>query len=231
MRPSPVMAITGLRPDPRNPPELGTFEAVVRGAANKGAGSLSYHDSGRNRKTPGIRAGNRNYLPAFLCIILFAGATALRAGDPAAPWVRENPVKVAFDFSDNRSDGQMVFTRDSVGILAWDSTAGALEPDDENGFDGAIRKRAFTQGERDSADLLMAMTRTWKGRKRYVCASQDGYAFTIWSDSLTLHCGNCFSCTDGISMPEAKMLARFGKLSLWLYRIKGGMDADPSRPD
>lgn len=125
----------------------------------------------------------------------------------------------------------MALTRDSVGILESDPTAGALEPDDENGFDGAVRKRALSAGERDTADLLMALTRAWKGRKRYACASKDGYAFTIWSDSLTLHCENCFSCTEGISMPEAKMLARFGKLSLWLYRIKGAMDAEPTKAD
>ena len=120
----------------------------------------------------------------------------------------------------------MALTRDSVGILKTDPTAGALEPDDENGFDGSILKRALSAGEKDTAEILLGMTNRWKGRKRYVCTSKDGYAFSIWSDSLTLQCENCFSCTEGISMPEAKMLARFGKLTLWLYRIKGEMQPD-----
>lgn len=120
----------------------------------------------------------------------------------------------------------MALTRDSVGILKLDPTAGALEPDDENGFEASVLKRALTAGERDTAGILMGMTVSFKGKKRYVCASKDGYAFSIWSDSLTLHCENCFSCTEGISMSEAKTLARFGKLSLWLYRIKGEMQPD-----
>jgi hypothetical protein len=140
---------------------------------------------------------------------------------PAEP--REGPLKISFTFKDEKSDCQMALTRDSVGILALDPTAGALEPDDENGFEGSVLKRALSAGERDTAGMLMGMTTTFKGRKRYACSSPDGYAFSIWSDSLTLHCENCFSCTEGISMPEAKMLARFGKLTLWLYRIKGGM--------
>jgi hypothetical protein len=32
-------------------------------------------------------------------------------------------------------------------------------------------------------------------------------------------------------MQEAKMLARFGKMTLWLYRIKGGMDAETAKVD
>jgi hypothetical protein len=140
-----------------------------------------------------------------------------------SPLDEEGPLKVSFNFKDSKDDCQMALTRDSVGILELDPTAGALEPDDENGFEGSIVKRALTVGERDTAGILLSMTNVWKGRKRYVCSSKDGYAFSIWSDSLTLHCENCFSCTDGITMPEAKMLARFGKLTLWLYRIKGEM--------
>lgn len=135
-------------------------------------------------------------------------------------------MKFSFNFRESNSECQMALTRDSVGILELDSTAGALEPDDENGFDGAILKRALSAGERDTAEILMGMTHSFKGKKRYVCSSPDGYAFSIWSDSLTLHCENCFSCTEGITMQEAKMLARFGKMTLWLYRIKGGMLPD-----
>jgi hypothetical protein len=139
---------------------------------------------------------------------------------------QEGPLKISFSFKDSKSDCQMALTRDSVGILELDPTAGALEPDDENGFEASVLKRALSTVERDTADMLMGMTRSFKGKKRYVCSSKDGYAFSIWSDSLTLHCENCFSCTEGISMPEAKMLARIGKLTLWLYRIKGGMRPD-----
>lgn len=167
----------------------------------------------------------------FLLAFLGATTCSALAEERAQPWVDEGPLKVSLKFQDEKSECQMALTRDSVGILKLDPTAGALEPDDENGFDGAVRKRALSAGERDTADMLMTMTRTWKGRKRYVCTSKDSYAFTIWSDSLTLHCENCFSCTEGISMPEAKMLARFGKLTLWLSRIKGGMDADLTKAD
>ncbi len=146
---------------------------------------------------------------------------------PQPPFEPENgPVKVAFNFRNTKTDCQMALTKDSVGILPLDSTAGALEPDDENGFESVVRKRALSAGERDTADMLMTMTRSFKGLKRYKCTKNDGYAFSIWSDSLTLHCDNCFSCSDGIGMSEAKMLARFGKLTLWLYRIKGEMQPD-----
>ena len=158
-------------------------------------------------------------MAASICLGLFPAAFP-------APTAQEGPLKIFFHFKDSKSDCQMALTRDSIGILELDPTAGALEPDDENGFESSVIKRALSNGERDTADMLMGMTHSFKGKKRYVCSSKDGYAFSIWSDSLTLHCENCFSCTEGISMPEAKMLARFGKLSLWLYRIKGEMQPD-----
>jgi hypothetical protein len=160
--------------------------------------------------------------------MLSASGTSAAEAQPG-PWSEEGPLKIAFSFSDSKSNCQMALTRDSVGILKLDTTAGALEPDDENGFDGSVRKRALTAGEKDTAGQILDLTRIWKGRKRYTCPKEDGYAFTLWSDSLTLHCGNCFSCTEGVSMPEAKMLARFGKLSLWVYRLKSGMDVDLAR--
>jgi hypothetical protein len=167
-------------------------------------------------------------LAASLLCLFFTSAWALAAPvTPATSAIpEEGPVKIAFNFKNTDGNCQMALTRDSVGILALDSTAGALEPDDENGFETAVRKRALSAGERDTAGMLMSMTHAFKGSKRYACAKKDGYAFSIWSDSLTLHCDNCFSCSDGISMPEAKMLARFGKLTLWLYRIKGEMQPD-----
>lgn len=156
------------------------------------------------------------FKPSFRLFTLL-GLTA------AFAWAEERPLKVSINFNNESSDSHMALTRDSVGILKTDPTAGGLEPDDENGFEACIRKRALTAGERDTAEMLMTLSHSWSGVKRYVCASKDGYAFTIWSDSLTLHCDNCFSCTEGITMPEAKKLARFGKLALWLYHIKGGM--------
>lgn len=186
--------------------------------------------SGPGRPGAGVGASLRRGCHILLAVL---AATAIRpaADDLPQAWAEEGALKIAFNFKNEKSISQMALTRDSVGILALDSSAGALEPDDENGFESALTKRALTSGERDTADMLLAMTRSWKGRKRYFCASKDDYAFTIWSDSLTLHCENCFSCTEGISLPEAKMLAKFGKLTLWLYRIKGGMAGQTARLD
>jgi hypothetical protein len=159
-------------------------------------------------------------------------ATAFAPTQAETPaWGEERPLKIAFRFRNENAESQMALTRDSVGMLPLDPTAGALEPDDENGFDGAVRKRALSASERDSAGMLLHLTRIWKGSKRFVCDSPDNYAFTIWSDSLILHCENCFSCSEGISMPEARMLARFGKLTLWLNNIKYGLKGEPRRTD
>lgn len=179
-----------------------------------------------------IRKGGVALITMRLSLAACALFSVLLAGTPVAAVMpdggepEDGPLKFAFNFKNTGGDVQMALTHDSVGILALDPTAGALEPDDENGFEGTVRKRALSASERDTADLIMAMTRAFKGRKRYACSRQDGYAFSIWSDSLTLHCENCFSCSEGISMPEAKMLARFGKMTLWLYRIKGELQPD-----
>lgn len=169
----------------------------------------------------------RRILPAFLfaCALSVPAVSAPPEGEPES-----GAVKIAFNFSDERGNCQMALTRDSVGVLSMDPTAGALEPDDEgDGLERAVRKRALTAGERDTADMLVGLTRSFKGVKRFACQRDEGYGFSLWSDSLTLHCRNCFSCTEGISVPEAKMLARFGRLSLWLYRIKGRLQPDPDR--
>ena len=118
----------------------------------------------------------------------------------------------------------MALTADSVGVFPMDSAAGALEPHDESdGLEHAAGKRGLSRSERDTAALLIGITRTFKGNKRYACDRDEGYGFSLWSDSLTLHCLNCFSCTDGIEMREARVLARLGKLSLWLYRMRDGL--------
>jgi hypothetical protein len=132
-------------------------------------------------------------------------------------------LKVAFTFHDG-GDCQMALTPDSIGLLAWDSSAGALEPDDEgDGLEHAVGKRALSGTERDSAAQLLGLTRSFKGLKRYACERDEGYGFSLWSDSLTLHCRNCFSCTDGVGVQEARTLARFGRISLWLYRMRPGL--------
>jgi hypothetical protein len=134
-------------------------------------------------------------------------------------------LKVSYAFQKSGSvDCQMALTKDSVGVMEIDSTAGSREPDDENGFEQALRKRALSASERDTADMLIHMSGMWKGLKRYTCEKNDGYAFSLWSDSLSLHCNNCFSCTEGITVQEARTLARFGKLTLWLYQLR----QDPS---
>ncbi len=143
-------------------------------------------------------------------------------------WVRETPavdeVKVAFSFRKMPGgDCQMALTRDSVGLLETDSTLGALEPDDENDFSAAVKKRSLSPQERDSAQLLLSIADQWKGLKRFNCEKDDGYGFSLWSDSLALHCNSCFSCTEGVSMQEAKVLARFGKLTLWLFRMRDSL--------
>jgi len=128
-----------------------------------------------------------------------------------------------FEFKEG-GDCQMALTGDSVGVLPWDPSAGALEPDDEaDGLENAVGKRALSAAERDSAAQLFGLTRALKGNRRLECERNDGYAFSLWSDSLTLHCRNCFSCTDGVGMSEARKLARLGRLSLWLYRLRDGL--------
>lgn len=135
-------------------------------------------------------------------------------------------LKIALNFGGNpRFDCQMALTRDSVGLLEMDPNAGGLEPDDENGFEAAVAKRALTGHDRDTADQFLSMMGTFKGRERYACAGGDGYAFSIWADSLALHCENCFSCTEGIGVKEALALVHFGKFTLWLYRFKASLQA------
>jgi hypothetical protein len=161
----------------------------------------------------------------WLPVLAFAFCLSLSLADIPTP--SESPdrtVKVAFAFK-NDGECQMALTGDSVGVLAWDPGAGALEPDDEDdGLEHSVGKRALTVSERDSAAQFLDLTQTFKGEKSFECPRDDGYAFSLWSDSLTLHCKNCFSCTEGVSISEARKLARLGRLSLWLYRMRVGLD-------
>ena len=164
---------------------------------------------------------------ACLLFFGFAYAFCLSLSIADVPMPSELPdrtVKVAFAFK-NDGECQMALTGDSVGVLAWDPAAGALEPDDESdGLENAVGKRALSASERDSAAQLLDLMQTFKGVRRFECPRDDGYAFSLWSDSLTLHCRNCFSCTEGVSISEARKLARLGRLSLWLYRMRTGLD-------
>jgi hypothetical protein len=165
-------------------------------------------------------------LAVALCAPLSATepTTLEKAALSLAQAPEEGPMKVAFAFKDGEKC-QMALTVDSVAVLPWDSSAGALEPDDESdGLEHALRKRALSSPEKDSAAQLLGITRTFKGVKRFECPREDGYGFSLWSDSLTLHCRNCFSCTEGVSMSEARTLARLGRLSLWLYRMRDGLN-------
>lgn len=164
---------------------------------------------------------------SLLLVIACAGVFAADPPSPPSPSPSDAPehgaVKVAFSFKEE-GEFQMAITPDSVGILPVDSFGGALEPDDEHdGLEHALGKRALSASERDTAAILLGITRSFRGDKRFVCDRDEGYGFSLWSDSLTLHCRNCFSCSDGIGMREARTLARLGKLSLWLYRMRDGL--------
>ncbi len=133
-------------------------------------------------------------------------------------------IKISFAFHNaQKPECQMALTPDSVGVLALDTTAFSMEPDDENDFSDAPKKRALSISEKDTATILLNMTHAWKGSKRFNCDKEDGYAFSIWSDSLSLHCNNCFSCSEGVGLQEAKTLVKFGKMTLWLYKIGHAM--------
>lgn len=150
---------------------------------------------------------------------VFSQATVSLPGEPES-----GALKVAFTFHDG-GDCQMALTPDSIGLLPYEAMVGAMEPDDEgDGLEHAMGKRALSGAERDSAAQLLGLTRSFKGLKHYACERDEGYGFSLWSDSLTLHCRNCFSCTEGVTVQEARTLARFGRISLWLYRMRAGLD-------
>jgi hypothetical protein len=160
--------------------------------------------------------------------LLAALAGILLLGGSAAAQVMDDGVRVVYDFSDKPgANCEIELTRDSVRFLSEyrfreSQAAGiGLEESAERRLFG---KRALTAPERDSAAGLMTLAGRWKGYKRFVCRgggpAGDRYAFSLWSDSLLLACDNCFSCTEGVSLPDAKVLARFGRISLWLYGLR-----------
>ena len=140
---------------------------------------------------------------------------------PAGGQTISRGVRVTYSFSTPGGACEIELTGDSVRVKRdavfsprsiVEGAADSLE----------IGRRALTAGERDSAGGLMELAKRWKGYKRYACEANDGYGFSLWTDSLLLNCQNCFSCTAGIGMGEARMLEKFGRYTLWLYRMKDG---------
>lgn len=146
----------------------------------------------------------------------------------AGAQVMDDGVRVVYDFSGRPgANCEIELTRDSVRFLSeyrfLEAQAAGVGME-ESAERRVFGKRALTAPERDSADGLMRLASRWKGYKRFVCgggsAAGEGYAFSLWSDSLLLSCDNCFSCTEGVSLPDARVLARFGRTSLWLYGLR-----------
>jgi hypothetical protein len=129
-------------------------------------------------------------------------------------------VRVTFSFANTpQSSCEIELTGDSVRVRRDDPfTPRPASPSERDPLE--MGRRALTAGERDSAELLMGLARRWKGYKRYACEADDGYGYSLWTDSLLLNCRNCYSCTAGIGMGEARMLEKFGRYTLWLYRMK-----------
>lgn len=146
----------------------------------------------------------------------------------AAAQLMDDGVRFVYAFSGRPgANCEIEVTRDSVRFLSeyrfLEAQAAGLGME-ESAASRTFGRRALTAPERDSAAGLMLLASRWTGYKRFVCgresADGEGYAFSLWSDSLLLSCDNCFSCTEGISLPDAKVLARFGRISLWLYGLR-----------
>lgn len=152
---------------------------------------------------------------AAACLLL---AAALVRGQPM-----DNGLRVVYDFNSNPdANCEIELTRDSLRVLSAYVLHGGASPGSprETEESRLVGRRSLTPGERDSAQAFMDLASRWTGYRRFICRGGDGYAFSLWSDSLLLNCDNCFSCTEGVSMPDARVLARFGKMSLWLYGLR-----------
>jgi hypothetical protein len=165
---------------------------------------------------------------ASIAVAGFLLLVALCFPRAAAAQLMDDGVRIVYAFSDRpAANCEIELTRDSVRFLSEyrfleaQAAGGGIEESAERRVFG---RRALTDSERDSAVGLMSLTSRWKGYKRFICrgggAAGEGYAFSLWSDSLLLACDNCFSCTEGVTLPEAKVLARFGRISLWLYGLR-----------
>jgi hypothetical protein len=128
-------------------------------------------------------------------------------------------VRVNFAFTNAGASCEVELTGDSVRVRRDDPFA--PRPHFSAGRDSLeLGRRALTAGEKDSTGLLLDLAKRWKGYKRFACAAEDGYGFSLWTDSLLINCQNCFSCTGGMGMGEARMLEKFGRYTLWMYRMK-----------
>lgn len=165
-----------------------------------------------------------NRLVAPLRKAWIAAALTLTLAATAPGQIMDQGVRVVYAFSKNPgANCEIELTSDSVRFLSeyrFEEKPMAERNIEESETRRVLGQRILTAGEKDSAETLMSLAARWKGYRRFVCAGGDGYAFSLWSDSLLLNCDNCFSCTEGISMPDARVLARFGKMTLWLYGLR-----------
>lgn len=142
----------------------------------------------------------------------------------ARPQLMDGGVRIVYAFARNPGGNcEIELTRDSVRFLSeyvFREAPMAERSIAESAERRVFGKRGLTGGERDSAEALMSLAGRWNGYRRFVCKGGEGYAFSLWSDSLLLSCDNCYSCTEGISVPDARVLAAFGKMSLWLYGLR-----------
>lgn len=165
--------------------------------------------------------------------LLALAAVLILAVCPAGAQPMERGVRIAYAFAKHpEANCEIELTGDSVLFLAeyrFLEHGVSGSPDDSRPR-RMLGARALTSGERDTAQSLFALAGRWKGYKRYVCRGTEGYAYSLWSDSLLLSCDNCYSCTEGIDMSEARALARFGKMSLWLYGLREAWNPGPAGP-
>lgn len=141
----------------------------------------------------------------------------------------EGGVRIVYAFANNPdANCEIELTPDSVRFLSEYRfmDAPGVESIQESSQRRFLGGRPLSEGERDTAQDLMSLAGRWKGYRRFVCKEsatrtvRDGYSYSLWSDSLLLNCDNCYNCTGGLSVPDAKVLARFGKMSLWLYGLR-----------
>lgn len=162
---------------------------------------------------------------------LLLPALLLRALAGAQPMDRG--VRVTYAFAKNPgANCEIELTEDSVLFLSeyrYLDHGASVSPEDSRPR-RMLGGRALTGFERDTARSLFALAGRWKGYKRYVCRGSEGYAYSLWSDSLLLSCDNCYSCTEGVDVPEARVLAQFGRMSLWLFGLREAWSARSGGP-
>ena len=112
-------------------------------------------------------------------------------------------VRIVYAFAKNPdANCEIELTLDSVRFLSEYrfQEAPAFEKLEDSAERRIFGRRTLTAGERDTAESLLSLANRWKGYRRYVCKGAEGYAYSLWSDSLLLSCDNCYSCTEGVSV-------------------------------